>query len=268
MMSERTDARETEPAEVAITRLLRTHGDRVYRIGLHMCATPEDAEDLVQETFRRAYRNWGQFKGRSAPSTWLYTIATRVAKRQHRRRSGEPRTVTSLYRRLPSGQEAVVEVVSLEESPLEQVVREEAEARLEAMVADLPLRFQLPLVLKEIADFSIAEIAAILGLKRNTVKTRIYRARMAMRKTLVEGPPRRTDLLMESSRRVCLYLLYAKQEARDRGVPFPLPHEELRARCHAVFATLDLSQEVFQRLHEGELPETLRASLKAALEAE
>jgi hypothetical protein len=66
---------------------------------------------------------------------------------------------------------------------------------------------------------------------------------------------------------VCLDLLYAKPEALDRGVPFPLPHDWLCARCHAVFATLDLTQEVFQQLHAGELPPSVRAALQVALES-
>jgi len=216
------DPSPTESAEIAIPLLLENHGDRLYRIGLHLCATPQDAEDMVQETFVRAYRSWGRFEGRAAPYTWLYTIASRVAKRQRRRRAGEPRRVESLYRQLPSGGEGVVDIQSSAESPLDRLERQEAEARLEALVGGIPMRFQLPLVLKEIADFSIAEISAILGLKQNTVKTRIYRARMAMRQALVEGLPRRTDLPMDRSKRVCLDLLYAKQEALDRGVPFPL----------------------------------------------
>jgi hypothetical protein len=66
---------------------------------------------------------------------------------------------------------------------------------------------------------------------------------------------------------VCLDLLYAKQEALDRGVPFPLPQDQLCARCHAVFATLDLTQEVFRQLHSGELPASVRLALRAALES-
>jgi RNA polymerase sigma-70 factor (ECF subfamily) len=267
-MSKPRDPKAAEPADVAISRLLEKHGDRIYRMGLHMCATPQDAEDMVQETFLRAYRGWDNFEGRSAASTWLYTIASRVAKRQYRRRAGEPRKLGSLYQQLPSGEEGIIDVVTSEESPLQRVERAEAEERIESLVGSLDLRFQLPLVLKEIADFSIAEIAGILGLKKNTVKTRIYRARMAMRKALSDGLPKRKDLPLDGSKQICLDLLYAKQEALDRGVPFPLPQDQLCARCHAVFATLDLTQEVFQQLHRGELPPSARLALQRALEVE
>ena len=257
-----------EPADVAIPRLLEEYGDRIYAMGLHMCETPQDAEDMVQETFVRAYRGWEQFEGRSAPSTWLYTIASRVAKRQYRRRAGEPRRMESLFRVLPSGEEGVVDLPASAESLLDQVEREEAEERVQLAVGSLPLRFRLPLVLKDLADFSIAEIAEILELKENTVKTRIYRARMATRKSLVEGLAKRTNLKLDHSKRICLDLLYAKQEAMDRGVPFPLPQDQFCARCHAVFSTLDLTQDVFRQLHRGAVPDAVRLALKREMEAE
>ncbi len=256
-----------EPAEVAIPRLLEKHGDRIYALGLHLCETPQDAEDMVQETFVRAYRSWDRFEGRSAPSTWLYTIASRVAKRQYRRREGEPRRLESLSR-LRSGEEAMVELPASAESSLDRVERKEAEERVQMAAGSLPLRFRLPLVLKDLADFSIAEISQILELKVNTVKTRIHRARMAIRKELVEGLSKRADPGTDHSKQVCLDLLYAKQEALDRGVPFPLPQEQFCARCHAVFSTFDLTQEVFRQLHQGAVPDAVRVALKRELGAE
>jgi RNA polymerase sigma-70 factor, ECF subfamily len=251
-----------EPAEVAIPRLLQEHGIRIHAMGLYMCRTEQDAEDLLQETFVRAYRGWNRFEGRASPLTWLYTIAARVARRQHRRRAGEPLTLVSLDRILPSGEAAIVDVPATEAYSLARVEREEADARVRAAVGSLPFRFRLPLVLKDLADFSISEIAGILELKENTVKTRVHRARMTLRAALAEALPRRTDLTSDHSRRICMDLLYAKQEALDRGVPFPLPQDQFCARCHAVFSTLDLTRDVFRQLHRGAIPEPVRVALK------
>ena len=86
-----------EPAGEAIFRLFDSHGDRIFGLGLQMCGSPEDAEDLVQETFLRAYRAWDTFEGLSAPCTWLFTIAARTCKRLHRRRSGAPLRLESFH---------------------------------------------------------------------------------------------------------------------------------------------------------------------------
>ncbi len=72
--------------------------------------------------------------------------------------------------------------------------------------------------------------------------------------------------LVDHPKRLCLDLLYAKQEALDRGVPFPLPQHELCERCHSVFATLNLTQRTFQQLHrDGNVTPEVRRALREEL---
>lgn len=252
-----------------LSGLFNRYGDRIYRLGLYICATPQDAEDMVQETFLRALRGWESFEGRSSPYTWLCAIAARVAKRQYRRRVGEPQQLESLQQLLPSGEESGVELPSGDASSLSGLVREEAETQVERCVASLPLRYQLPLVLKDIGDFSAGEIGQILDLTPGTVRSRVYRARMEVRRRLAQVLPQRKSEPIDHTHRICLDLLLAKQEALDQGVDFPYPHAELCARCHSVFSTLDLAKDVFRRLHQdGELAPEVRRALERELERE
>ena len=92
----------------------------------------------------------------------------------------------------------------------------------------------------------LSEVASILGVKEATIKTRVHRARLALRKTLAEDLPRRDAPHPDHSRQVCLDLLGAKQEALDRGVDFPVPPEELCTRCKSLFSTLDLTYDACQ----------------------
>lgn len=85
-----------ESADVAVGRLFEEHAHELYRIGVRFCGNSDEAHDLVQDVFLQAFRSWDQFDGRSAPSTWLYTIAARRCQRRHRRRAGEPRVLASL----------------------------------------------------------------------------------------------------------------------------------------------------------------------------
>jgi RNA polymerase sigma-70 factor (ECF subfamily) len=259
----------TEPTNRALSDLFSRFGDRIYRLGLYICATPQDAEDMVQETFLRALQGWEGFEGRSSPYTWLCAIAARVAKRQHRRRVGEPRQLESLQQLLPSGEESIVDIPSGDASSLSEMARREAEAQVERCVVSLPLRYQLPLVLKDIGDFSAAEIGQILGIRPGTVRSRVYRARMEVRRRLAEVLPQRASVSVDHTRRICLDLLLAKQEALDHGVEFPYSQGELCDRCHSVFSTLDLARDVFQRLHQdGELAPEVRQALDRELERE
>jgi len=254
-------------AEDAVSRLLEEHGGQLYRIGLRFCGNEADAEDLVQQTYLQAFRKWGQFKGDAAPTTWLYTIAARVCERRRRRRVGEPRQLESLDDLLPSNERTLVDLPSEPDSPYDEQLRREARDAVERAIAQLPTKLRMALVLKDLVDLSVPEVAAILGLKAATVKTRVHRARLALRRELARALPRKDAPPPDHARRVCLDLLKAKQEALDRGAEFPVPPDELCERCRALFATLDLGRDTCRQLGDGALPPRLRAALASSFAA-
>ncbi len=253
------------PAHDAIPALVEAHGDMIYSLGLRLCGSSDAAEDLVQETFLRALRAWDGFEGRSKPSTWLFTIASRACRRMQRRKAGEPKRLESLHRLLPSGDEALVEIPSSEDPERDAAIGEAAR-NVRRAIAALPLAFRLPLVLKEVAGFSVAEVAQVLGLQEATVKTRLHRARLRVRRELAGGLPSRPAPTQDHEREDCLLLLQAKQEALDRDAPFPIPDERLCARCRSVFRTLDLARDACATLGDGAMPPELRAALARELE--
>lgn len=255
------------PADEAIPRLLERHGGQLYRIGLRFCGNEADAEDLVQQTFLQAFRRWDQFKGEAAPTTWLYTIAARACERHRRRRSGEPQHLESIDDLLPSKERKVVDLPASDEGPLDAQLRREARDAVGRGIAKLPVKLRMALVLKDIVDLTVPEIARILGLKEATVKTRIHRARLTLRRELARKLPRKSAPPPNHAKRVCLDLLKAKQEALDHGAPFPVPQQEVCERCRALFATLDLGRDTCQELGRGELPRRLRKMLLAEFAA-
>ena len=254
-------------AEAAVSRLLEEHGGQLYRIGLRFCGNEADAEDLVQQTFLQAFRKWDQFKGDAAPTTWLYTIAARSCERYKRRRSGEPKRLESLEELLPSKERRVVDLPSGGESPLDAQIRREARGAVEHAISTLPTKLRMALVLKDIVELSVQDIASALRLKPATVKTRVHRARLMLRRELARKLPRKSAPHPTHSKRICLDLLKAKQEALDGGVPFPVPPEEMCDRCQALFATLDLGRDTCRQLSRGELPPLLQQTLRVAFAA-
>lgn len=257
--------RADSPAQEAIPRLLDLYGDKLYRLGVHQCGDPDEAHDLVQDTFTTAYRKWDQFEGRSAPSSWLYTIAVRICRRRHRRRAGEPRHHLSLDDLLP-GQESPVAVVPDDSDPLASVLRREARERVASAITRLPAHYRMPLLLKEIAELSIEEVAQILDLQPATVKTRLHRARLMLRKEVESLLPTADLPTPDHSRQICLDLLRAKQEAIDHGVELSIADDELCARCRALFATLELTQSACRALRSGdELPAPIRRLVMAEI---
>lgn len=242
------------PREEAIPRLLAEEGGRLHGLARRICASAEEADDLVQEVFLRAWRHWEGFEGRAHPRTWLFTIAAHACQRMHRRRAGEPARMESLDADGPFAAETLGAVPA--EGGLEGEVRREAREHLEAAIAGLPDDFRMPLVLKEIVGLSVAEVAGILGVVEATVKTRLHRARLKLRDALDEALPRVALPPPAYERQVCLDLLHAKQEALDRGVPFD--RELVCERCRTVFAELDTAQDLCREMAAGELPAGVR----------
>lgn len=255
------------PPSVAVPLLLERHGDRLYSLGLKFCGNSTDAADLVQETFLRALRSWPTFRGDAAASTWLYRIAARVCQRMHRR----PARASKLpdpRRLLPLGNGLVADVPDTAETPLEREIGREMVERVEESIAGLPMMYRVPLVLKEIVGFSVAEVADILGLREATVKTRLHRARLSLRKAVDETLPHKDAPPTPYSQRVCFDLLRAKQDALDRGVSFPLPPGVLCERCRVVFQTMDLARDVCAQLAGDRIPEELRARIEGEIARE
>ena len=246
--------------------LFERDGPMLYQLGLRICGSAQEAQDLVQETFLTAYRKWHQFRGESSARTWLYTIASRICRRSKRLRSGEPHRMASLDELLPGAAEPVPEVSWSEHDPFETTVRHETVERVGNAIAELPLEFRMPLVLKEIAGLSIEEVATVLDLLPATVKTRVQSHRLPLRRVLDAALPAREDPRV-GSRQICVDLVSAKQGALDRGVAHALPDDLICERCEAVFATLDLTSEACRRIGRGELPEELRREILAAFAA-
>jgi RNA polymerase sigma-70 factor (ECF subfamily) len=254
-----------DPANDAIPRLLEEHGGRLYSLAVRLTGNTHDAEEVVQDTFVQAYRKWHQFKGEANPGTWLYIIATRLARRKHRRRSGEPRRIASLNASLPATG-PVPDLPSNEESPLAKQLKHEAIEHVERAVVELPLAFRLPLVLKDIVGFSVDQVAQITNTKEATVKTRLHRARLMLRDAIQQHLPTRDAPPPAYNMQVCMDLLRAKQEALDNGVEFPLPPEDFCDRCGAVFASMDLAAGACKEIGQGPLPDCVREALKREIE--
>ena len=254
-----------QPADIAISMLVEEHGGKLYHLALKFCGNPADAEDLVQQTFLLAYRKWSQFKGDSAPTTWLYTIAARQCHRSHRRRVGEPRRLESIESLLPSKERQVVDLPSHTDDPLDSQIRRQAIEALERGIARLPTPLRMALVLKDIVELPVADVAQVLGLKPATVKTRVHRARLMLRRTIAQTLPHKDAAPPNHGMQVCLDLLTAKQEALDRGMDFPVPQSEVCERCRALFATLDLGVDICQKIGRAGLSPKLRRALEAAI---
>jgi RNA polymerase sigma-70 factor, ECF subfamily len=160
----------------------------LYSAALRMTRNPSDAEDLVQETYLKAYRAFGSFKEGTNLKAWLYRILTNTFINSYRARRRRPEQTELdevedlyLYRRL-GGLEAVSAGRSAEEEVLEHFTESEVKEAVEA----LPEQFRLAVLLADVEGFSYKEIAEILDIPIGTVMSRLHRGRRALQKTLHE----------------------------------------------------------------------------------
>lgn len=140
----------------------------------------------------------------------------------------------------------------------------EALGRVRREIARLPEHFRVVIVLKEIAGLSVEDVASALGLAEGTVKTRLHRARLALRKAMTARAVSTPAPAPIYERQVCLDLLKAKLEAMDRGgepASNKLPQAEVCARCRAVFRELDLVQDACTQMADGQLPPKIRTRI-------
>jgi RNA polymerase sigma-70 factor (ECF subfamily) len=164
-------------------RLVEEYSPLIYRLGLKMLNNPQDAEDILQETFIKAYKHIGKFDGRSSISTWLYRIATNEALMSLRKK--RPETVSfdvpSTYETEPQEPLQIVDWCCL---PEEEFLTAEGRMRLDEAAEQLPDSLRVVFVLRDIEGLSTRETAEVLDISEMAVKTRLSRARLRLREDL------------------------------------------------------------------------------------
>jgi RNA polymerase sigma-70 factor (ECF subfamily) len=163
----------------ALEALLARHQRSVYRFGLRMCRDEEDAKDVLQETLLAAARNVKQFRGASSVSTWLYTIARSFCIKRRRRSRFAPEVEESLDERGAGA--LALEVADGGRAPDDALAGRQVEAALSRAIAALDPRYREVLVLRDVEGLSAPEVAEVTGLTVEAVKSRLHRARVAVR---------------------------------------------------------------------------------------
>ncbi len=159
----------------AFEELVRRNADRLYAVTLRFLADAEAAEDVTQEAFLRAWRGIGRFQGRSRFFTWLYRIAINEAKRLA---GGKQAEVVSL------DDEPIPEAPDWSEAPQARLEQSDLRRVLEAAVRELPIGYREPVILRDVEGLSTEEAAQVMALSEPAFKSRLHRARLAVRRSL------------------------------------------------------------------------------------
>ena len=169
----------------AFSDLVRRYERKIFRLAKHITQSDEDAEDVLQETFLKAYEHLDEFQGNSKFYTWIVRIAVNESLMKLRKRKTD-RTV-SLDESIDTGEETVVrEIAVWEDNPEQRYSQDELRDILEKAIDSLRPAFRTVFVLRDVEELSTEETAAALSLSIPAVKSRLLRARLQLREKLTQ----------------------------------------------------------------------------------
>lgn len=161
--------------------IMRRYNERLYRVARAILHDDGEAEDVMQDTYVRAYKSLAQFQGRSAFATWLTRIAVNEAlQRRKQRMRTEPIDFQN------GAEDHIMELAALGDSPEQNYGRREITGILEHAIAALPEQYRVVYMLREVEEMSTEETAEALELSEENVRIRLHRARGLLKKYLVE----------------------------------------------------------------------------------
>jgi RNA polymerase sigma-70 factor (ECF subfamily) len=176
----------------ALTVLMDRFAARLHRVALGITGQPSDAEEVVQDVFLALFRKADTFEGRAAPGSWLYRIAVNLA--LNKRRDTRTHREESLDAHLPryddggrrQGERAYL-LADWSRLPDAVLLADEHRATLRAAMNRLPLDYCAVLILRDVEELSSEETARVLGDSVPSVKSRLHRARLALREQLTRA---------------------------------------------------------------------------------
>jgi RNA polymerase sigma-70 factor (ECF subfamily) len=169
--------------------LMEQYGSRLYRVAFGITRSHGDAEEVVQDVFLTLFRKIDAFEGRAALGTWLYRVASNASLIKRRGKRAELEVKLEDY--LPTfktdghreGDRALL-LADWSQTPEDELLSGEARTILEEGLALLPEHYRAILVLRDVEELPNEEVAEVLGESVSTVKSRLHRARMALREVL------------------------------------------------------------------------------------
>lgn len=249
---------------VALRRVLQLVSGPVYRFGRTFCGNVQDAEEVLQDVMAALAGSLDQFRGDSTLTTWAYTVARNTCSRKRRRRSGEPRNIHSLEDESVRG---AAHAVADGSDPPTLLERGELREALQAAIAGLPRIQREVLLMRDVEGLSAKAVAKTLGITERAVKSRLHRARVALREVLqpvvhdddTDGTGRRCPNIVrmlskfmegELDSAVC-----ARMELHVRGC----------RRCGAACDALQASLRSCRRWGSAPIPQDMRRRIREAI---
>ena len=250
----------------ALEVLLERHQAQVYRFGMKMCRDPEDAKDVLQDTLLAMARGVRDFRGASSISTWLYTIARSFCIKKRRRSKFGPDEERSLDTDLTAEARHLADPGQ----NLDDVLAgKQVEAALGQAIAALEPMYREVLLLRDVEGLTAPEVAEVLGVTPQAVKSRLHRARLSVRERV--APLLGVDLDLSPAPGTCpdvltMFSQHLEDEIRAELCADMERHLDACGRCRGACDSLKRTLALCRTsAPSAEVPASVRASVKKAL---
>lgn len=252
---------------------------RLYALAYGIIRDPMEAQDAVQDALTAMVRRLGEFHERATLATWLYRITVNASldRLRSRRKMGDTISLEEFLPRFTEDGRFTEEVVDWSNAPLERLLSSEAEKRIQQAIASLPEEQRVVLVLKDLEGLSLAEIGKTLDLSLPAVKSRLHRARLALRGVLASyfsdeqssRPPR--PKARRKHKHTCQALVELLCDYLEGDLP-PEEKKELDRHmmdcppCLAFLNTYRKTAQLCRSLRPQDIPEQVRTRLERYLQ--
>lgn len=168
--------------QIAFAELVDLYKDRLFHLAYRMLFNRHEAEDIVQETFLRVYKNWHRYDEKQKFSTWIYRIATNLCIDRLRKR--KPSYYLDAEMNNQDGLDGYTLIPGDERTPETEYLLSETQQIIHQAIEGLPAKYKSVIVLRYLQELSLQEIGDVLDMPVTTVKTRVHRGREFLRKKL------------------------------------------------------------------------------------
>ena len=177
--------------EQALSDLADAYGSKIYQLAFRYLRNKEDAEEVMQDVLFKVYRKVGEFRGDAALSSWIYRITfnaamSRLRTAQYQRAQAEDRREAAIDTDTMGGPTRPVDVADWTDMADERVLRSQLRQRVFRAILALPAIYRAPVMLRDIHGMSTEEASAMLKVKDQTLKSRLHRGRLILRKQLAD----------------------------------------------------------------------------------
>jgi RNA polymerase sigma-70 factor (ECF subfamily) len=249
--------------ESALRELLERHAPSVFRFAMKMCRGRDDAEDVAQETLLAAVRGAKDVRQTSSFTTWLYAVARNFCIKMRRREKLQPR-------RDASTDEASMDAPSELGAPDDDASAREVTVALDRAIRNLEDKYREVIVLRDIEGLSAAEVADVLGITAEAVKSRLHRARTDVRASLERFAPRRDSIAVPRDAPCneigTTFSKYLEGEIGPEACAAMQQHVEGCKSCSSVCEGLRRSAAICQQAGAAPLPDEVQVQMRRAIE--